>query len=471
MSSPSLQVEAVGSSEQCFSASGMSDMSSGTTIASASSGSESTTASCAKPQSSAISAHSSLTGTPQHIKDWLMSLPPDSPASRSVSPGSEREPTTNEICGRQQGTLFALSSQDSFCLKTCPEYADTCPWSSETCGDLATPFDDPCSLGLTMLGRRTEENGSGFLPTPTVQDAENNGGPSQYERNSIPLNALVKLWPTPRAAKTTDENEETWMKRQAEGKVSTPPLTLAVKMWPTMRAADGATHQLRKKETVMAEIARDNRSRQHRIEDAVLAEESVSPVNASLNPEWVEWLMGWPIGWTSLEPLSKESFEQWRIGNGSTQERAYAKTMRELRSDNGSTSVEEWKAGQHVQGPEILRVEMLRSGEHDGESKPFDNPQKRSANNGSGCLRTMRIDGEHSETPRGEEIEGYPLSDLSHETSCERGDVGTWWHSEPEGVPRVASGVNDRVGRLKALGNGQVPQVAALAWKILRGEL
>lgn len=238
-----------------------------------------------------------------------------------------------------------------------------------------------------------------------------------------------------------------------------------------MRAADGATHQLRKKETVMAEIARDNRSRQHRIEDAVLAEESVSPVNASLNPEWVEWLMGWPIGWTSLEPLSKESFEQWRIGNGSTQERAYAKTMRELRSDNGSTSVEEWKAGQHVQGPEILRVEMLRSGEHDGESKPFDNPQKRSANNGSGCLRTMRIDGEHSETPRGEEIEGYPLSDLSHETSCERGDVGTWWHSEPEGVPRVASGVNDRVGRLKALGNGQVPQVAALAWKILRGEL
>ena len=28
-------------------------------------------------------------------------------------------------------------------------------------------------------------------PTPTVQDAANNGGPSQYQRNSLPLNAEV----------------------------------------------------------------------------------------------------------------------------------------------------------------------------------------------------------------------------------------------------------------------------------------
>lgn len=52
-------------------------------------------------------------------------------------------------------------------------------------------------------------------PTPTTQDAANNGGPSQYRRNSLPLNA----------------------------------------------AAGG-----------------------------------------SLNPEWVEWLMGFPAGWTDLEP-------------------------------------------------------------------------------------------------------------------------------------------------------------------------
>ena len=46
------------------------------------------------------------------------------------------------------------------------------------------------------------------------------------------------LWPTPRAGKTTDENEESWMKRYNEGGVSTPPLTLAVKMWATPTACE-----------------------------------------------------------------------------------------------------------------------------------------------------------------------------------------------------------------------------------------
>jgi DNA (cytosine-5)-methyltransferase 1 len=46
-------------------------------------------------------------------------------------------------------------------------------------------------------------------------------------------------------------------------------------------------------------------------------------------------------------------------------------------------------------------------------------------------------------------------------------DPPNWWLEEPEGVPRVAQGVADRVHRLKALGNGQVPLQAAMAWRIL----
>lgn len=42
-----------------------------------------------------------------------------------------------------------------------------------------------------------------------------------------------------------------------------------------------------------------------------------------------------------------------------------------------------------------------------------------------------------------------------------------WWKVEPD-VGRVANGVAHRVDRLKALGNGQVPLVAATAWEILR---
>ena len=31
----------------------------------------------------------------------------------------------------------------------------------------------------------------------------------------------------------------------------------------------------------------------------------------SLNPDWVEWLMGWPLGWTDLKPLEMGKFQQW----------------------------------------------------------------------------------------------------------------------------------------------------------------
>jgi len=41
-----------------------------------------------------------------------------------------------------------------------------------------------------------------------------------------------------------------------------------------------------------------------------------------------------------------------------------------------------------------------------------------------------------------------------------------WWESESD-VGRVADGVADRVGKLKALGNGQVPLQAAVAYSIL----
>ena len=42
----------------------------------------------------------------------------------------------------------------------------------------------------------------------------------------------------------------------------------------------------------------------------------------------------------------------------------------------------------------------------------------------------------------------------------------TWWETEPN-VGRVANGVAARVDRLKALGNGQVPEVARRAWGAL----
>ena len=42
-------------------------------------------------------------------------------------------------------------------------------------------------------------------------------------------------------------------------------------------------------------------------------------------------------------------------------------------------------------------------------------------------------------------------------------ETGRW----EDAIPRVAQGVTDRVDRLRAIGNGQVPAVAALAWETL----
>ncbi len=36
-----------------------------------------------------------------------------------------------------------------------------------------------------------------------------------------------------------------------------------------------------------------------------------SGVMGQLNPDWVAWLMGWPVGWTSMEPLDREHFDVW----------------------------------------------------------------------------------------------------------------------------------------------------------------
>jgi hypothetical protein len=39
-------------------------------------------------------------------------------------------------------------------------------------------------------------------------------------------------------------------------------------------------------------------------------------IGGQLNPTWVEWLMGWPIGWTDLKQLGTGKFQQWLRSHG-----------------------------------------------------------------------------------------------------------------------------------------------------------
>ena len=40
-------------------------------------------------------------------------------------------------------------------------------------------------------------------------------------------------------------------------------------------------------------------------------------VGGKLNPSWVEWLMGWPLGWTDLRQLETDKFQKWLDEHGS----------------------------------------------------------------------------------------------------------------------------------------------------------
>jgi hypothetical protein len=35
-----------------------------------------------------------------------------------------------------------------------------------------------------------------------------------------------------------------------------------------------------------------------------------------MSPRAMEWLMGWPIGWTDLQPLETAKFRQWLASHG-----------------------------------------------------------------------------------------------------------------------------------------------------------
>jgi hypothetical protein len=51
------------------------------------------------------------------------------------------------------------------------------------------------------------------------------------------------------------------------------------------------------------------RSKEERI--AARAVRAIQGPVGQLNPDWVEWLMGWPVGWTSMSPMSPEEVQRY----------------------------------------------------------------------------------------------------------------------------------------------------------------
>lgn len=119
----------------------------------------------------------------------------------------------------------------------------------------------------------------------------------QHPTHERPISAIASgLWPTI----TVHGNHN----RPGSSKSAGWGLSTAVKTWPTPCASASAS-----KGSSPASLTRKSgKSRVNdRIDHAVMASDG-----GQLNPEWVEWLMGWPIGWTELKPLAMDKFREWQ---------------------------------------------------------------------------------------------------------------------------------------------------------------
>ena len=67
-----------------------------------------------------------------------------------------------------------------------------------------------------------------------------------------------------------------------------------------------------------------------------------------------------------------------------------------------------------------------------------------------------------------ERLMGWPQGWTSLEPMPSCAIPAGWGEAWEGDCPRTATGVRDRVARLRAIGNGQMPQCAALAWRVLQ---
>ncbi len=97
------------------------------------------------------------------------------------------------------------------------------------------------------------------------------------------------VWPTP----TQQDNIQIRQMDGAKGhKDRSTTLGGAVKLWPTPRASEW------KGTSPLGSKSQEHRLARHYLDATV---QEVEQINGRLSSRWVEWLMGFPVGWTSLD--------------------------------------------------------------------------------------------------------------------------------------------------------------------------
>jgi hypothetical protein len=186
----------------------------------------------------------------------LMSFLAAFPAKTSQSRGEAKASTENEAdFGAKWHASLAKYDRDTSSWRThqhsllggLDEFSETWPrWGSMRSGEC---WERP------TLERLTEESESGLWATPLSQDAKHSGHAKSGPGNADKLAYQAVRWPTPVAS----------------------------------------MHKGSSPNSLIRKSGRDRSN--DRLDHAVMASNG-----GRLNPQWVEWLMGWPLGWTDLKP-------------------------------------------------------------------------------------------------------------------------------------------------------------------------
>lgn len=195
-------------------------------------------------------------------------------------------------CGGRWRELSVRYDRDSCSWKTHRSlFEEDLPACSLILPKWGSMLDGELSELLT-LERRTSGTGYGLWPTPTSTLGTNGGRvtPSKAREGGTLIEALSArtTWPTPTVCGNYD--------RKGASAKSGDGLATAVARWRTPNTVDAKGGTRRPGTNSQVQLAHQ--------------------VGGSLNPTWVEWLMGWPLGWTGLNPLAMVKFHEWQFRHG-----------------------------------------------------------------------------------------------------------------------------------------------------------
>lgn len=182
-------------------------------------------------------------------------------------------------------------------------------YQRQTAGQITNANESgSCAKTKMWLTPRASDTGKGENPETFIQR-----NADRTEKCAGSLAAQVRhpqTWPTPNASdqKNRISTREAALRRQSSGKQVS--LEAAVHLWPTPSATDG-------KGGYQGGRIRNGKVSWDRLDVAVQYTDNSQKTGGQLNPTWVGWVMGFPIGWEGLKPLETPRFLWWRQVHGS----------------------------------------------------------------------------------------------------------------------------------------------------------